>query len=222
MLKKIIIMGDSWGIGAYRYTEYRTIESIPDTGLGFFLQRAGFDVKNISISADSNIHQLDQLKLTLNTESADVIIWFYTEVTRDIIIKQYPGNNFKILVDHAHNFNFDYAQTIYNFTGIPTILIGCLSPVPDVSHYTFTKTVIKSWLDELIDSKYQLPLNLHCNNLKQILDSRIFTDLKFVNDEIDKMLFLETRLENHNSFSDGIHPSKDSYARLAERITCLL
>lgn len=215
-------MGDSWGIGAYCYTKHKTIESIPNTGLDFFLQTGGFVVKNISISGDSNVHQLDQLEATLAAESADAIVWFYTEVTRDIISEDYKGNNFKLLVDHAHTCNFNRAQAIYNRTGIPIVLIGCLSPIPAISNYTFTKTTIKSWLDELIESKYQLPLNLHCNNLREVLETRKFTDLTFVNTEIDKMVFLETELEHHTAFSDGIHPSKDSYAQLAKRISCFL
>jgi hypothetical protein len=223
MSKKIFIIGDSWGVGAYKYAGNppTAIEPIENTGLDFFLKNDGFEVKNFSKSATNNLQQLESLSIT--EESADLIIWFHTEVTRDLLYKTGEGSTYSELSAYAIKRNFDLAEKIYADKNIPFIVIGCLSPVSDIiNNYSFVKTVITSWLDDLTEHKYKLPISLHTNNFKDFVEKYNPSDYQFMTSEMDKMIYLETKLETHRAFSQGVHPSKDSFYKLAERVSCLL
>lgn len=222
-MPKILIIGDSWGVGSYKFVGNppRAIEAIPNTGLDYFLRKAGVDVTNISQAGASNFSQLSKLEDIKDTY--DYIVWFQTEITRDIIEQQYTGTNYSSLLKYALKSIYDKAQSIYIAKRIPFLVIGGLVSVDQsIQNYEFAKSVIDHWLKELTENKFDIPLNVHCNYIRQILEYQTFDDLDFVNSQLDKMLYLENVLETHPALSDGLHPKKDSYEQLADRIIKLL
>ena len=218
MPKKIIIIGDSWGIGAYQYA-YGSIEPIPNTGIDYFLTQLGYNVVNLSVSGGSNIEQFNKL----NNVNADLIIWFHTETNRDLFQGHVNANSFEELTSLAAEHNYKRAQQIFDEHHIPFIVVGCLSPLhPSINRYTFYTYKIHSWLGELGELVYPLPLNTHCNNMYKVLSKFSISDKQFVIDQIDKMLVIETNLEKHQSFSDGVHPSENSFLELATRLHLII
>jgi hypothetical protein len=219
MPKNILIIGDSWGLGAFKIAN-GAMELVPNTGIESYLSSIGHTVSNISKAGGSNTEQLNILtELLENNNQFDYIIWLYTETTRDALYDPIVASTYTELVNLAHRRNFATAQQIYDKHNIPFLVIGGLSVVPQIEN-TFALTIIPSWLSSLTNDI--LPLNIHANYLSELLQTNSFNDIAFITSEIDTMIALETKLETHPAFSDGLHPSKESYTILAERISCLI
>lgn len=212
MNKKILIIGDSWGIGAYKYVDLpKGIEPVADTGLDYWLAQLGYDVTTVAVSGGDNLNQFDKIA------SADYIIWMQTETNRDLLSAKIEGTTFIELSAKAAENNYKLAQQV----GIPFIIVGCLSPLHEsIKKYNFYTHRIDSWIAEL--TGYDVPLNIHSNNMKDVIEMYKPTDIKFLTDEIDKMLKIETALEAHPAFSDGVHPSTHSYRELAGRLHLMI
>lgn len=225
MSRKVVIIGDSWGVGSFRFVGNppRALEPVPDTGIDHYLKHQDFDIVNLSEAGSSNIKQLEKLTDHLVDNTADTIIWFYTEVTRDLLARNFSFTTYKDLIQAAHVFNFDQAQSLYNKYQIPFIIIGGLSSVNiTAQHYTFYKHTIKSWLLDIVDQNIKLPECLHSDYLIKVVSQYKVKDIDFVNSQIDQMLATEKLLENNKLFSDGIHPTADSYRELANKLNCFL
>jgi hypothetical protein len=216
-MSKILIMGDSWGVGAFRYTDNGTkIEAISNTGPDYFLKKLGHKVDNISITGGSNIEQFDLL-----TPDYDLIVWFHTEINRDILkncnidyttIKSY----IKAYCDTAEH-NYKLAQKFYDEYQIPFVVIGCLSPLhSSIEKYNFYTHLEKNWINA--ETGLNTALNMHSDYMRKVLEKYKFNDYDAITQEIDKMLSVEKILENHSSFSDGVHPTSTMYERLLSKI----
>ena len=211
-MKKILIIGDSWGVGADRYIP-KSIEAIPATGPDFFLEQKGYTVVNRAEAGASNLTQLESIE----SIDADYVIWFHTETNRDLLSRKLAGNNFRQLTEQAAENNYKLAQALYDKFKVPFIVIGCLSPLhKSIEKYSFYKYKIDSWLQEL--SGFEPPLNIHSDNMDKVMTEYPPSDKTFVIDEIDGMLSVESALETHPAFSQGVHPSKDSYQQLVDRL----
>jgi hypothetical protein len=227
MVKKFLICGDSWGVGAYKYIgdPPTSITYIPDTGLDYFLTQHRCQVTNISKSADSNFLQLTALESKLaESNDYDYIIWMQTEPNRDLINSKYkyPNfdiNNFKQSMEYVKDINYQYAQVIYNRFKIPFIVVGGLSVVGNsIGIYSFAKLVITSWLSDITEGKYDLAENMHQDIILKVLTEFTPKDKKFILEELDKMKAIEDTLETHPNFSNGVHPNAEQYKKLAVRI----
>jgi hypothetical protein len=129
-MKRILLAGDSWGIGVYQYTngEYGPTGQ----GIESILTNLGYDVTNISQGGGSNWLMLDRMdqiwlptprslysgsydKVEFNLDDIDIIIFLQTDIFRERYLygKQYPTDvnefTWKILdqtfVDSLTDFN---------------------------------------------------------------------------------------------------------------------
>jgi hypothetical protein len=129
-MKRILLAGDSWGIGVYQYTngEYGPIGQ----GIETILTKLGYNITNISQGGGSNWLMLDRMdqiwqptprslyggsynKVEFDINDIDVIIFLQTDIFRERYLygKQYPTDidkfTWKILdqtfVDSLTNFN---------------------------------------------------------------------------------------------------------------------
>lgn len=212
MNKNILIIGDSWGLGAYEYVDSpKGIKPIPNTGLDFWLTQLGHTATSIAVSGGDNLNQFDKIT------DADYIVWMQTETNRDLLSARIEGTNFAELSAIAAENNYKLAQRI----GIPFIVVGCLSPVhKSIKKYNFYTHYIDSWLSEL--SGYDVPLNLHSTYMKEVIEMYKPTDKEFLIKEIDTMLEIEHALEVHPAFSNGVHPNAQSYKELAGRLHLMI
>lgn len=216
-MSKILIMGDSWGVGAFCYIECGTkIEAIPNTGPDYFLRQLGHEVDNISITGGSNIEQFNLL-----SPSYDLIIWFHTEINRDILkntnIDYTKIKSYIEAYSNTAEYNYKLAQKFYDNYRIPFIVIGCLSPLhSSIEKYNFYTQSEKDWINN--ETGLKTALNMHSDYMQEVLEKYKFKDYGLITQEIDNMLFIENILENHNKFSDGVHPTADMYKRLISRL----
>jgi len=213
-MSRILIIGDSWGVGSFRYTPCGTkIEHVAGTGPDTVLQALGHTVKNISITGGSNIEQLNLLE-----PNYDIILWFQTEINRDILKSDFINTN---TYEQVYNItaanNYSLAQEFYNKHNIPFIVIGCLSPIHDsILKFNFYTHIEKCWITS--ETEIETALNMHSDYMHKVLNNYKFEDKAFIIKEIDKMLEVERILENHNMFSNGVHPSQVMYEKLLSRL----
>lgn len=269
MTKKILIIGDSWGTGAWKYGDKNTkvledtilipnvegfdrfVYHIPNTGLDYCLRQLGYDVTNVSIPGCGNFLQLTLIdEAVKNNGPFDYIVWFHTEINRDILhiivrdrqfihlippdlldaaiakgtywYADFDSTTYEGMLDYVQNQNYKFAKDIYYRHKIPFIVLGCLSPITDhVENYPFIHTLYKSWITEL--TGISVPRNMHTEYLVKILDK--FgrpRDSDFVLSEINKMTETNAYLEQHKAFSEGVHPGTESLKTLANSLTKIL
>jgi len=234
---KFFILGDSWGVGEWEKKNGR-FESVPDSGLDYWLRSAGHSVTNISAGSAGNFGQLRHAYWTLDTHcDYDYIVWFNTERIRDIqeividdpkeSAEQYPDithSDLNAALDYVLVRNYQYAQQLYERYKIPFIVIGGQSAVPDqIKNYSFAHWVIKSWLQELLNLDNCPPENTFFSweKLQRILNH-------FHIDVRDYVLDNSEQLDRANAicniaaasalFPDNGHPSKQCFCDLANRI----
>ena len=234
---KFFILGDSWGVGEYCLVN-KQYESIPDTGLDYYLKQHGHSVTNISAGSAGNFGQLRNAYWTLkNNSNYDYIIWFHTESMRDIqeiIINdpeesaiQFPKFNFQNFnsgLDYIDNQNYKYAQAIADEYQIPFIVIGGHSPVnPIINNFSFAKYTIFSWLAELLELTIVPPKNTFNSweKIVKILEHYKLDQKKFIIDhleELEKLKKIQDLAIQSPLFPDNTHPSTQCYNELANRI----
>jgi hypothetical protein len=238
---KFFILGDSWGVGEW-IKKNGVFESVPNTGLDYYLSQLGHTVTNISAGSAGNFGQLRHAYWTLKEKSDyDYIIWFHTESMRDIeeiLIKDpaegqryFPDfdiSNFESGLDYIDFENYKYAQTIADEYNIPFIVIGGQYQVnPVIDQFSFAQHVIPSWLAELLELKFTPPKKylLPWDKIKRILDHYNVDEKKFIVENIDQLdrgkeilkLFYKSPL-----FPDNGHPSSECFRQLAQRILAMI
>jgi len=223
-MKRFFILGDSWAIGEYRYQD-NTIVSLPNTGIGYYLEQLGHSVTNIAKGGASNYDQLLLAQSQL-TSDFDYVIWFHTETTRDIISRGYPKidlYNFPQCMTDLKTANYNLAEQIYKQFQVPFIVVGCLSNLDEtIETFEFAKIKIYSWLNEITESAYQLPSNMHQDIMYDVLMHYENVDKSYMNKELNQMKFVERELEKHKNFTDGVHPCKECSKQLAIRLNELV
>lgn len=219
-MKRFFIIGDSWAIGEFRYGN-KTITAVPDTGIEHYLKALGHEVVSIAQAGASNYAQLKLAHKHLTTDF-DYIIWFQTETTRDIVDTHYPPIdifNFVQCMRYIKQQNYAMAQELYEEFKVPFIVVGCLSALdPSIDDYSFAKVKVTSWLDELSGAKYELPENMHQDIMYKVLEHYTVVNKAFMVEELDRMKFVEARLEVHHNFTDGVHPKRECSEALANRL----
>ena len=238
---KFFILGDSWGVGEWT-KKNGVFESVPNTGLDYYLSQLGHTVTNISAGSAGNFGQLRLAYWTLKEKSDyDYIVWFHTEPVRDIeeiLIKDpkegqryFPNfnmNNFEAGLDYLDFENYKYAQTIANEYHIPFILIGGQSPVNStITQFSFAQYIIHSWLAELLNLKFVPPKNtlLSWDKIKRILNHYKINEKEFIInniDQLDKAKVIEDLALKSPLFPDHTHPSGECFKTLAQRLVNMI
>jgi hypothetical protein len=238
---KFFILGDSWGVGEWTKKNNR-FESIPDTGLDYYLTQLGHTVTNISAGSAGNFGQLRHAYWTLKEKpDYNYIIWFQTESMRDIeeiIIndpsegqKYFPDfdiSNFESGLDYLDFENYKYAQTITDEYNIPFIVIGGHGPVnPAINQFSFAQHIIHSWLAELLNLNFTPPKNtfFSWDKIKRILGHYGVNEKEFIvdnMDQLDRAKVIQQLATESPLFPDNAHPSSDCFKQLAQRILAIV
>jgi hypothetical protein len=233
---KFFVLGDSWGVGEWKKINGQ-LESVPNTGIDYYLATQGHTVTNISAGSAGNFGQLRRAYWTLHDHSDyDYIIWFHTEAMRDIqeiLIndpdegrRQYPefdSSNFDRGIEYIHLQNYCYAQKITNQYNIPFIVIAGQSSLnKQLQQFSFAQFTI-NWLKELLELDYDPPENTFYSwqKLEKIfktynIDSRQYIIDHF--DELEKTQQILQLAKNNKKFPCGGHPSRQCFEQLANRI----
>lgn len=235
------MLGDSWGVG--EWTKKNGIfESIPDTGLDYYLTQLGHTVTNISAGSAGNFGQLRHAYWTLKEKSDyDYIIWFHTESMRDIeailiheadegqkYFPEFDISNFESALDYLDFENYKYAQTITDEYNIPFIVIGGQCPVnPAINQFSFARHIVHSWLAELLNLNFFPPKNtfFSWDKIKRILDHYNIDEKEFIvnnMDQLDCAKVVENLAVKSLCFPDNCHPSRECFKQLANRLDRML
>lgn len=238
---KFFILGDSWGVGEWT-KKNGAFESVPNTGLDYYLSQLGHTVTNISAGSAGNFGQLRLAYWTLKEKSDyDYIVWFHTESMRDIeeIIINDPEEgqryfpdfdigNFESGLDYLDFENYKYAQTIADEYNIPFIVIGGQCTVNlIIDQFSFAKHTIPSWLAELLDLNFTPPKNIFFSweKIKRILNHYGISEKEFVVeniDQLDRAKEIQELAIKSPLFPDNSHPSSDCFKQLAQRILSMI
>ena len=234
---KFFIIGDSWGVGEYKMVSGMH-EAIPNTGLDYYLTQLGHTVINTSAGSAGNFGQLRNAYWLLKENSDfDYIIWFHVEPVRDIyetVINdtidgpiQYPNIDKKKFINcmnYVHNQNYIFAQKIYDEFSIPFIVVGCSGLViDDISNFSFSKHIIKSWAQELLNVNHDMPLNCGLLWLNSVLAYYPGWDRRQMLNELDLCLRIREKMSSLvETFPDEGHPSRNCFKQLAQRLVDLL
>jgi len=123
-MKKILIIGDSWGCGEWD----RVGNSIRHTGLQHYLRRRYYNVYNASIPLSSTLELAEQIKTHIERVGPDYIVAFVPPPFRH----GYKGfwlesNVWQDYVDREHEAAQNGLFEMYKASkGVPVILLGAL------------------------------------------------------------------------------------------------
>lgn len=239
---KFFILGDSWGVGEYTRSTPGNLESVPDTGLDYYLRKMGHTVKNISAGSAGNFGQLRHAYWTLKEHSDyDYIIWFHTESMRDIqeiliddphegqrYFPDFDIDHWESALDYLDTENYRYAQMIYDEFAIPFIVIGGQCPVnQSICQFSFAKVVVTSWLQQLLKLESLPPKNTFFSweKIQKILLHYNYDEKKFIVQNFESLERSQEIIELariSQEFPDGCHPSRQCFAGLADQILSLI
>jgi len=242
---KIIIAGDSWGLGEWSGLELGSGGSINHTGMAQYFTDFQYTVVNLSKGGSSNLESIERLK-HYNISDNDIVLFIMTDPLRDLgafkLSKQNNDKeNLKKITEKITKALVD-AQGVYpllcklmhnlfdelNQIGHPINLIGGLCNInTDISsQYNNLTTLIPSWINILVG---QMPEYEHTINKNFVIttgsllqhinlsefDSRLAELI--INDlhDIEKN-FLVFREDIFHP--DGVHPNRHGHRIAFDKI----
>ena len=233
---KFFILGDSWGVGEY-FLNNMVLQSVPNTGAGYWLESFGHSATNISAGSASNFGQLRHAYWTLKENNDyDYIIWFYTEPFRDIIETvindpeeakiQYPDfvpTDFPDCKYITHQ-NLKYAQMIYDEFSIPFIVVGGQCKVPnEINDFNFCYHKIQNWAAELLELDFEFPNYtwFSWQKFTEIFNHFGLSEKQFIIDQdqdLEKVKIILEKSKLSAKFPDNGHPGRQEFCGLALKI----
>ena len=225
---KFCVIGDSWA-----GNKTKNVQAVISKGFA----NANHTVDNLADGGASNQGQLRYLEFQyLERNSADYIIWFYTEPVRNftefvtldygndttVASQLYPDltyTQFNKDFSYIATQDFAHAQRLYDCYKIPFVVIGAAGVVdPIISKYTFSRWTLHSWNQEIIQFD-NMPINCYTHHLVKLLNKFTEYNKEEALYEMTLLEKLETEmLTNRKKYPDGRHLSMDYYPLLIERI----
>jgi hypothetical protein len=156
-VKKILIGGDSWGLGEWDCKA--TLPEPSHPGLEQYLLDDNFDVVNVSIAGGSNLESVARLKIEFDQGPVDHVIWFQSDPIRDFR----PYHDFnqvfvsyeKLLEESAKMLESSYDSL--NKFGVQLLCIGgCSKLHADIKNYDNLIPAVPSMI-ELLYPSYTAP-----------------------------------------------------------------
>jgi len=180
-----LIAGDSWGCGEWGHNPYE----VKHSGLQYFLEQSGHEVKNISKPGCSNKVSSSLLEDSLQTKPVpDYIIWFQTDPLRDLR----PYDNFKNItsIEQMQLFakaRMDMIYTKLNNLGVKIYCIGgCYKLHSNISRFENLHALIPSVIELCLPNfKHTLWFSDWIPFLsKNFLDFDELIEIKKINDNL--------------------------------------
>jgi len=222
-MQHIIIVGDSWGEPNWRGPQLPGFTEQGHTA--HRLARAGYTVYNYSDSGRGNLNSWQRLDSN-PPPAADWIIWFHTEVIRDITSTQ--RGLLRQLLDQTADETYARINRIRlkreQTAGAQLIVIEGQSQrhQPQFDCYFKNYELIPDLRATLLNQKSlpYTPLLAHISNGGQILE-------QFTDSNQDKLLWIEQTktimdlMAASALFPDRCHPGDLAHAQLTRRLTDL-
>ena len=223
----IAILGDSWAESMWRIESTDTLVNGHIHGM---LEQNGYSVHNFGKIGMGNVDSWESYELMISKENVkakypDLIIWFHTEIFRDIDLNDIQRHSkrwtYYDLMSKAATLAYKKIKRIIDTYKLNNIfLIEGQAPVvePEFSKYIPEPAyTIKSWRNKLLDIP-NLPsthilkhpeLFEYGNNLDS-LDTKI--------QQLDDLKSVQDAMENSVLFPDNIHPGRKAHEQLVKQI----
>lgn len=267
-MKKITIIGDSLGCGEWSSKLGKSLEGFyyreptnkietdsvsyheVHPGVEHFLESDGHAVMNCSTGGSTNLTQLHFLEQSLMLRfprhqfrflNPDLIIWFYTEPMRDMVIfygdHYFKGSNMhKDYVDQIKNrieicgsdlkkineefikISFENAERIYKSTKIPIILVEGLGMTHGIEkNYDIDLYKIENWVGRIVKS--DVPMVVSSQIIEGLME---FMGQKFSTNQFEDLVSSSdkfiSKFINNLDFPDAGHPSRHKHEELTKEI----
>lgn len=182
-MKKIIILGDSWGVPNYCGTP----GILPEEHTEWLLRDRGYDVLNCAGNGRSNFNSIKKARdYVALGHRADWIVWFHTDMILDKSF--YPMDDRKFTIK---SLAFDLSERVYQIfntlvheTSAKTIVFGASSPLLDnFDHYVTPTYKVQDLRSKIVG--YDLPMSYghhrpelleHPNNIDTVEDKLALID----------------------------------------------
>ena len=203
---------------------------ISNTHVGYYLEDYGHISTNLSKGGDSNLNQLKLCHQHLESNSDyDQIVWFLSEPVRDwdhnfnlgdeYYEKVSLPDGYDKIVEAWFALTFLEAEFIYERHNIPWIVIGGMTPVPElIKNFSFCHTYIEDWTNEMITEKFCYhPFN--AGNFRQFGEKyvEIFHNDRFMKESQDSLNWIQHCFMSKR-FPDWGHPDREAHRDLARWI----
>lgn len=220
MAKNIVIIGDSWSISerngyvdGYQPFEYELMTPY----INVFARGHG---------GSNNLYELQQFDYFLSNTATkmkiDHVIWFHTELMRDITCLGYGYDNLTVdqYLDKIAEITYTVARSIHlKHPKIKWTIIGGHEPIIRHKHIleSFATVLIEDWRSELLGEKMPYANFLgHLTHLKNNIKS---IGVQRIEEEIYKRDIIMKACEGcKDLFYDGIHPNSKAFNMLAKRL----
>jgi hypothetical protein len=219
-MKNILIIGDSWGCGEWKWEEVQgyCYGYNPHKGLESYFVDSNFQVVNLSQGGQSNLTGLYKTSL-VKIEKFDSIIWIVTDSLRDVssLHKRYVdlASYEEMVLDSETILRQSFAKA--NNLGVPILCLGgCAKLPPYISEYPNLIPVISSLTEFLIPGYVHPKLwaSFWLNDIKTsntVAALSVEARIKF----IDQILYekeIQDRLTTEPLFTpDGSHPNRHAW-----------
>ena len=214
----ILISGDSWGVGEWGMTVDKKY-SVLHGGLGFYLDKLGYDIKIVAKGGCSNQTAINNIRNNLS-DKVKKIIWFQTDPIRDL--HPYKTVHFKKIIqnyDSAMAEQKNLLNTTYKQLNDLNIKICCLGGCSKLDI-----DLIKQYenLIPLIPciTEFFYPDYVHPDIWMSGWHFNITTNetLDFIEPEKKKQDNLSNKEYSDLFFPDGLHPNRKAHKILSEYI----
>lgn len=241
-MKKIIIVGDSWGLGEWGRDPIRYKYTVLHKGLEQYFIDYGFDVINVSEGGSSNTGSIRRLvnllsELSDDISNIDYIFFITTDATREIHRNKekltdalIQNKSLPLLVDKLLDSCYNELNKICLTNNLNIHVIGGLNNLDtSIQSYKNLIPIIPSWVSLLIGHLDEYK-NL-CNdpkfrivNFNFAIDDFILSRCPFniaskliedayLYQEINSLVFKEKIF-----WPDGVHPNREGHKILFETL----
>jgi hypothetical protein len=242
-MKRIMILGDSWGRG--EWAPGKTREPILHGGTAQYLREAGHQVSNNSMGSSTNQTQLDRLgpehpNRHRSLLEAEVILWFFTDPLRDLVNSSNLGvdldgfdlvgyqhqprtmDTYRRINDHLCRHTLAHMARLSQ--GRTVLMVGGVSPVPawTTEVYPEWRVVTRDWVRWLVPhTKVSMAHSNRTYNYPDC-DEEL---LEFHEQNEEKSAGFRWRAEHrpasdeHKWFwPDGAHPNREAHQKLTQEL----
>jgi hypothetical protein len=226
---KIGIIGDSWGCGEWGLDQNNNY-CVLHTGTEHFLSEE-FEVTNYSIPGGSNIQSINRFVDSNNR--ADVLVWFYTNESREIWYNTVVGRNFKnikiLSFDDVELVTLAIAREIYkiaNQLSIPVLMLGGCAKLKMsiIDQYQNLKPIVPSiieyltkykqpiiWYEEIVKKPYEFSKNF-------VVNYDLLFKEKYHCGKFFKRTVILGKMYPRYFYPDGVHPNREAHKIIADII----
>lgn len=219
MARNIVIIGDSWSISE----RYGYVEGYPP--FEYELMNSHTNVYARGHGGSNNLYELYQFDYFLTNTATklkiDHVIWFHTELMRDIYClgNDYGHMTLDEYLDRIAEITYSVAQSIHlKHPKMKWTIIGGHEPIVRRKELlNFATYMIEDWRSELLGQKMPYANFLgHLGHLEKNIKS---IGVGRIEEEIAKRdTIMKAGEECTDLFYDGIHPNSKAYNMLAKRL----